>query len=138
MIDRRININRKRLETLSINNLRAHAAHLKLDTKVNVQIFLIPWLVITRKQDSRNKYKDNLQRIAMRPLLEPPFLLFRLLSVSPTSLNLQFTYATNAYFFRLNKLNKFIRARKDPLLSYDRCHVIYRIDCHDCDASFIG
>jgi len=37
-----------------------------------------------------------------------------------------------------NKLNKFIRVHKDVLPVSSRFNVVYRINCLDCDASYVG
>jgi len=37
-----------------------------------------------------------------------------------------------------NKLNKFIRVHKDALSLSSRSNVVYRINCLDCDASYVG
>ncbi|KYQ57494.1 hypothetical protein ALC60_03456 [Trachymyrmex zeteki] len=38
----------------------------------------------------------------------------------------------------INKLNKFIKAQKDRLLQSSQSNLVYRIDCKDCDASYVG
>jgi len=37
-----------------------------------------------------------------------------------------------------NKLNKFIRVHKDALSLFSRSNVVYRINCLNCDASYVG
>lgn len=37
-----------------------------------------------------------------------------------------------------NKLNKFIKNHKDPLPNYNCSNVVYKINCDDCDASYVG
>jgi len=37
-----------------------------------------------------------------------------------------------------NKLNFLIRLHKDPLIKSNHSNVVYRIDCGDCDASYVG
>jgi len=37
-----------------------------------------------------------------------------------------------------NKLNRLIKVQKDPLPVFSRSNVVYRINCHDCDASYVG
>ena len=41
-------------------------------------------------------------------------------------------------FFSLNKLNQFIRAQKDSLPNSKKKNVVYKIQCNDCDASYVG
>ncbi|KYQ52890.1 hypothetical protein ALC60_07968, partial [Trachymyrmex zeteki] len=38
----------------------------------------------------------------------------------------------------INKLNKFIKAQKDRLLQSSQSNLVYRIDCKDCDAPYVG
>jgi len=44
----------------------------------------------------------------------------------------------NLAFFSLNKFNKFIKTGKDPLPKKTKKHVVYKINCKDCDASYVG
>jgi len=37
-----------------------------------------------------------------------------------------------------NKLGKFIKVHKDPLLTAFRPNVVYKINCQDCEASYVG
>lgn len=37
-----------------------------------------------------------------------------------------------------NKLNFFIKLHKDPLIKFNHSNVVYKIDCNDCDASYVG
>jgi len=37
-----------------------------------------------------------------------------------------------------NTLNIFIKTGKDKIDRSNRCNVVYRIDCRDCDASYVG
>jgi len=41
-------------------------------------------------------------------------------------------------FTILNTLNIFIKADKDKIDRSSRCNVVYRIDCQDCEASYVG
>jgi len=41
-------------------------------------------------------------------------------------------------FSCLNKLNKFIKVHKDPLSTSSRSNVVYKIECSNCDASYVG
>ncbi|KYQ52017.1 hypothetical protein ALC60_08631, partial [Trachymyrmex zeteki] len=41
-------------------------------------------------------------------------------------------------FFSLNKLNRFIKVHKDPLPGVSRRKIAYKINCNDCDASYVG
>jgi len=41
-------------------------------------------------------------------------------------------------FSCLNKLNKFIKVHKDHLSTFSRSNVVYKIDCSNCDASYVG
>jgi len=52
-------------------------------------------------------------------------------------------YFKNISFCKLaftcyNKLNKFIKVYKDPLSPASRPNVVYKISCHDCEASYVG
>ena len=38
----------------------------------------------------------------------------------------------------LNKLNRFIRTHKDSLCEASNRNVVYKINCKDCDASYVG
>lgn len=40
-------------------------------------------------------------------------------------------------YFSVNKLNKFIKGHKDPLSKATLRNVIYKIDCKDCNASYV-
>ncbi|KYN19405.1 hypothetical protein ALC57_08263 [Trachymyrmex cornetzi] len=44
----------------------------------------------------------------------------------------------NLSFCSLNKLNCFIRPQKDRLSNLQKKNVIYKINCRDCDASYVG
>ncbi|XP_071582148.1 uncharacterized protein [Temnothorax nylanderi] len=41
-------------------------------------------------------------------------------------------------YFSMNKLNKFIRVHKDPLPNSSMRNIVYKINCKDCDASYVG
>jgi len=41
-------------------------------------------------------------------------------------------------YFSLNKLNKFIKVHKDRVPTNCKTNVVYKIDCSDCDASYVG
>ncbi|KYN20120.1 hypothetical protein ALC57_07527, partial [Trachymyrmex cornetzi] len=41
-------------------------------------------------------------------------------------------------FFSLNKLSCFIKTQKDHVASLMKRNVIYKINCNDCDASYVG
>jgi len=41
-------------------------------------------------------------------------------------------------FSCLNKLNKFIKVHKDSLSTSFRSNVVYKVQCSDCDASYVG
>jgi len=41
-------------------------------------------------------------------------------------------------FSCLNKLNKFIKVHKDMLSTTTRSNVVYKIECSNCDASYVG
>jgi len=41
-------------------------------------------------------------------------------------------------FSGYNKLNKFIKVHKDFLPTFSRSNVVYKINCSDCDASYVG
>jgi len=38
----------------------------------------------------------------------------------------------------INKLNRFIKVQKDVLPPSSQSNVVYKIDCKDCDASYVG
>jgi len=44
----------------------------------------------------------------------------------------------NLAFLILNKLNCFIKVHKDPLPDEHKTNVVYRINCLDCNASYVG
>jgi len=37
-----------------------------------------------------------------------------------------------------NKMNNIIKVHKDPLKNDNKCNIIYKIDCNNCDASYVG
>jgi len=41
-------------------------------------------------------------------------------------------------FYRINKLNNFIKIHKDPLPIFSHFKVIYKINCFYCDVSYVG
>ncbi|KYQ49832.1 hypothetical protein ALC60_11007 [Trachymyrmex zeteki] len=41
-------------------------------------------------------------------------------------------------FFSLNKLNKFIKVHKDPSPNEEKRNIVYKINCKECDASYVG
>jgi hypothetical protein len=41
-------------------------------------------------------------------------------------------------YFSLNKLNKYIKVHKDTLLELSHRKVVYKINCNDCEASYVG
>ncbi|KYN17215.1 hypothetical protein ALC57_10507, partial [Trachymyrmex cornetzi] len=41
-------------------------------------------------------------------------------------------------FFSSNKLNKYIKVQKDRVDSPSKSNVVYKINCKDCDASYVG
>ncbi|KYN11234.1 hypothetical protein ALC57_16619 [Trachymyrmex cornetzi] len=41
-------------------------------------------------------------------------------------------------FFSSNKLNKYIKVQKDRVDSLSKSNVVYKINCKDCDASYVG
>jgi len=54
-----------------------------------------------------------------------------------------FQFFKNISFSKLvfsgyNKLNKFIKVHKDFLSTFLRSNVVYKINCSDCDASYVG
>ena len=38
----------------------------------------------------------------------------------------------------INKLNKFIKAHKDKKIISDKNNIIYKIQCNNCDVSYVG
>ncbi|EFN62595.1 hypothetical protein EAG_14523, partial [Camponotus floridanus] len=51
----------------------------------------------------------------------------------------KFKHAVHLYdklFFTL--YNKLIKVRKDPRLKTERSNVVYKFDCKDCDALYVG
>ena len=38
----------------------------------------------------------------------------------------------------MNKLNTIIKTGKDPLLKNDHCGVVYKINCLNCESSYVG
>jgi len=45
---------------------------------------------------------------------------------------------TRVSFFSENKLSRFIKAHKDALQKVSNMNTVYKIDCKDCDASYVG
>jgi hypothetical protein len=41
-------------------------------------------------------------------------------------------------FYGINKLNKIVKVHKDPLPPLSRANVVYRINCLNCEASYVG
>ncbi|KYN49992.1 hypothetical protein ALC62_00019, partial [Cyphomyrmex costatus] len=41
-------------------------------------------------------------------------------------------------FFSMNKLNYFIKAQKDPMARGKKRNVVYKINCNQCEASYVG
>ncbi|KYN50281.1 hypothetical protein ALC62_09306 [Cyphomyrmex costatus] len=41
-------------------------------------------------------------------------------------------------FFSMNKLNNFIKAHKDPIARGAKRNVVYKINCNQCEASYVG
>jgi len=41
-------------------------------------------------------------------------------------------------FYSMNKLGKLIKAQKDSLPKFSNMNVVYKINCKDCDASYVG
>ena len=41
-------------------------------------------------------------------------------------------------YFSLNKLNRYIKVHKDLLCDPSQSNVVYRINCEDCNASYVG
>ena len=41
-------------------------------------------------------------------------------------------------FVGMNKLNRFVKPHKDLLHNFAQRGVVYKIDCRDCDASYVG
>jgi len=37
-----------------------------------------------------------------------------------------------------NTLQRFIKRRKDKIDTMSKCDVVYKINCHDCNASYVG
>lgn len=46
--------------------------------------------------------------------------------------NIKLAFSSN------NKLNKFIKVLKDDLPAYSRTNVVYKINCLNCEASYVG
>ncbi|KYN21656.1 hypothetical protein ALC57_05964 [Trachymyrmex cornetzi] len=45
---------------------------------------------------------------------------------------------TKVSFYSINKFKKFIKAQKDPCPQFKKSNVMYKINCKDCDASYVG
>ena len=41
-------------------------------------------------------------------------------------------------YFSLNKLNRYIKVHKDSLCNSSQCNVVYKINCANCNASYVG
>ncbi|XP_077277990.1 uncharacterized protein LOC143906075 [Temnothorax americanus] len=42
------------------------------------------------------------------------------------------------FYNSLNKMRIFIKAHKDSLPRSNKCNVVYKVNCNDCDASYVG
>jgi len=47
-------------------------------------------------------------------------------------------HSLNLAFTSYNSLNKYIKTGKNQLDPLSRCCVVYKINCQDCDASYMG
>jgi len=47
-------------------------------------------------------------------------------------------HSLNLAFASHNSLSKYIKTRKDQLDPLSRCCVVYKISCHECEASYVG
>jgi len=47
-------------------------------------------------------------------------------------------YDLKLAYSSVNSLNKFIKTGKNKLNSLSCCDVVYKINCQDCDASYVG
>ncbi|EFN61751.1 hypothetical protein EAG_05118, partial [Camponotus floridanus] len=45
---------------------------------------------------------------------------------------------TKLSYFSLNKLNSIVKAHKDAIPKFANTNVIYKIECDNCDASYVG
>jgi len=59
-------------------------------------------------------------------------------NIAPKFIPLSHHLNKNLAFLILNKLNRFIKVHKDPLPNEQKTNVVYRINCLDCNASYVG
>lgn len=82
-----------------------------------------------KQDDSMRSKKDT----------EPPwFTIPYVYSISDKFKNVTRDMDVRLSFFSLNKLNRVIRVHKDSLPTSSKKNVVYKIDCNDCDASYVG
>jgi len=58
--------------------------------------------------------------------------------ISESFRNITKKYDFNLAFTTTNTLQKYIKPGKDNLNPESSCGVVYKINCHDCDASYVG
>ena len=58
--------------------------------------------------------------------------------VSEKFKKLSHIHGFNIAYKPMNKLNTFIKTGKDPLLKDDHCGVVYKINCLNCESSYVG
>jgi len=94
----------------------------------------------------RNRIKTLVSKSQNTPIIphtsdNPPKKYFTVpyikhISNSFTSISVKFGYPMA--FTILNTLSTFIKTGKDKIEGSNRCNVVYRIDCKDCDACYVG
>jgi len=58
--------------------------------------------------------------------------------ISESFINIIKKYDFNLAYTTKNSLQKYIKTGKDKLNPDSCCGVVYKINCHDCEASYVG
>jgi len=89
------------------------------------------------KSWSHNKHKDNKKEkeVPSQPYFVIPYVSQIADKFIQYFNNISFSTLAFACY---NKLKRFIKAQKDSLPTPSRPDVVYRINCLDCDASYVG
>lgn len=85
--------------------------------------------LINKHEDISDKTQENASSFFTVPYLPSVTEQFRNI-IKNTNIRLS--------FFSLNKLKKFIRAHKDNIPKKCKNNVVYKLNCSDCDASYVG
>ncbi|XP_071653246.1 uncharacterized protein [Temnothorax longispinosus] len=83
-------------------------------------------------RDSNTNVRQNEEEVA--PFFTLPYVptITEKLRNATRDLNVRLSYNS------LNKMRTFIKAHKDSLPRPNKCNVVYKVNCNDCDASYVG